>query len=79
MVYTRKNNVCVDPYIMKKALWAIAQPKFISPLPMGFALHTLEEGDFFWKNVKKAAELQNSGSLFCFISLMELLLHCMFQ
>ncbi|OLO35929.1 hypothetical protein BTR23_16435 [Alkalihalophilus pseudofirmus] len=31
----------------------MAQPKFISPLPLGFALHTLEEGDFFRKSVKE--------------------------
>ncbi|WP_234987411.1 hypothetical protein, partial [Halolactibacillus halophilus] len=31
---------------------AIAQPTFISPLPLGYALHTLEEGDFFRKYVK---------------------------
>jgi hypothetical protein len=52
---------------MKKALWAITQPKFISPLPMGFALHTLEEGDFFRKNVKKASSMRSKhkGS-FCY-------------
>ena len=35
-----------------KTIWATAQPKFISHLPLGFALHTLEEGDFFWKTLK---------------------------
>jgi len=36
-----------------KSLWAVAQPKFISPLPLGYTHHTLEEGDFFRKYVKK--------------------------
>ncbi len=39
--------------IKGRNFWAIAQPKFISPLPLGYALHTLEEGDFFRKFVKK--------------------------
>ncbi|PGM90268.1 hypothetical protein CN958_22170, partial [Bacillus cereus] len=25
-----------------------AKPKFISHLPLGYAIHTLEEGEFFW-------------------------------
>lgn len=37
----------------RKSLEAVAQPKFISPLPLGYALHTLEEGDFFRKCVKE--------------------------
>ncbi|RCT51099.1 hypothetical protein DEJ61_12715 [Bacilli bacterium] len=36
----------------RKSLGAVAQPKFISPLSLGYALHTLEEGDFFRKCVK---------------------------
>ncbi|QNM41668.1 Uncharacterised protein [Niallia circulans] len=39
------------PYHMK-SFSAIAQPIFVSPLPLGYALHTLEEGDFFRKYVK---------------------------
>ena len=31
----------------------IRQPTFISPLALGYALHALEEGDFFWRTVKK--------------------------
>ncbi|PZD83091.1 hypothetical protein DEJ61_17735 [Bacilli bacterium] len=37
----------------RKSLGAVAQPKFISPLSLGYALHTLEEGDFFRKCVKQ--------------------------
>ncbi|AZB41054.1 ABC transporter permease [Bacillus sp. FJAT-42376] len=39
--------------VENKSLWAVAQPKFISPLPLVLShLHTLEEGDFFRKFVK---------------------------
>lgn len=35
-----------------KGFSAVPQPKFISLLPMGYALDTFEEGDFFRKYVK---------------------------
>ncbi|MDC3415289.1 hypothetical protein, partial [Terrihalobacillus insolitus] len=45
--------ILIIPYLEeRKSLWAIAQPKFISPLPLGYALYTLEEGDFFRRYVK---------------------------
>lgn len=36
----------------------IRQPKFISHLALGYALHALEVGDFFWSSVKLNNELQ---------------------
>ncbi len=35
-----------------KSFSAITQPIVISPLPPNYALHTLEEGEFFRKYVK---------------------------
>ncbi|MCM3068498.1 hypothetical protein M3568_19460, partial [Priestia flexa] len=48
----------------RKSLWAVAQPKFISPLPLGYALHTLEEGDFFRKfvKIKRGWDISNSAN-----------------
>ncbi|MDC3414236.1 hypothetical protein NC797_14820, partial [Aquibacillus sp. 3ASR75-11] len=56
------------PYLEeRKSLWAIAQPKFISPLPLGYALYTLEEGDFFRKYVKTASNnIKNHSFLLYF-------------